>query len=320
MSEGDKVEKPSGKKVQSVEDRFEKLKKSYSSEVKKLLLIRPKVPGDKYTELGSYNWAGAIKQKAVDEGWRVKDLGINKATCECIEKELNKFNPSLVIHYDHGLPFTLFGQKNDEFEPVINEANVGQAAGMLISTVSCLSASGLGPAAIRKGVKSYIGYTDYFMFDTNRVAEFGAAANAANFALLEGKTSQEAFHIGWQSFDNLITRMIEIGDETAAHAATHDRDCIKLLGDPATRGYMPVALSFGQPAHGLHGGTTLPDQVSASRKGPITESAKQSLIDGRLVNIPKDILDELVKIDWNKVPIDLLKSFQAMLDKMKQKK
>ena len=44
---------------------------------KKLLIIRPNVPGDNYTALFSYNAAEQVKTKAVAEGWTVTDLKAN---------------------------------------------------------------------------------------------------------------------------------------------------------------------------------------------------------------------------------------------------
>ena len=184
-----------------------------------------------------------LKQKAIDKGWTVKDLSINDATREKIEEALDDFNPTMVIHYDHGSDFTLWGQETNNSEAGIDELNVDEAAGTVISTVACSSASGLGPAAIGEGVKSYIGYTDLHGFVIGRDAEFGAAANAANFALLEGKTTQEAFDIGWAAYDNLVNHFLAIGDDVSAGLALHDRDCLALLGDVKRQRIFETSLS-----------------------------------------------------------------------------
>lgn len=254
MSEKEKVEKPlyEYEKELSIEDRFDKLKKSHFSkikdfseiisifkrkkakvfsETKRLLLVRPKVPGDGYTKL-VYSWAEEIKQKASDEGWQVKDLAENEASRKRIEQEMNDFNPSLVIHYGHGYYFSLWGQVDDKNKRIIDETNIGQAAGMIISTVSCSSAAGLSWEAIGEGVKSYIGYSELYGIDSNRSTDFCKAANAANFSLLEGKTTKDAFDDAWLAYDELITEMIEKKDDWAAIWAIHNRNSIKLLGDP----------------------------------------------------------------------------------------
>jgi hypothetical protein len=197
---------------------------------KRLLLIRPRVPGDNYTNLGSYVWAEDVKTKALAEGWEVKDLGINDATREKIEDALTNWNPALVIHYDHGSSYTMWGQEANALEPGIDTGNVAMASGHVVSTVSCLTAGGLGPDAITKGIVAYIGYTDLHTFWTNFPTEFGAAANAANFALLECKTVQEAFDLSWAAYDDLYNDLMASGHALEASAALHDRDCLALLG------------------------------------------------------------------------------------------
>ncbi len=197
---------------------------------KKLLLIRPKKPGDTYTEMGSNVWAGEVKTRATALGWDVKDLDANSATRTNIENELNNYRPGLVMHYDHGSDYTMWGQNSGVLEAGIDESNIALAAGRIMSTVSCLTASGLGPDAISKGITSYLGYTDLHIFWTNFPTEFGAAANAANFALLECKTMQEAFDLGWAAYDQLYSDLMAGGHNLEASAALHDRDCFALLG------------------------------------------------------------------------------------------
>lgn len=338
MTEESKVGKPSLSKLDelSIDVRFEKLKKHYYYKTKKLLLIRPRIPGDGYTELGSYAWAADVKQKALDEGWQVRDLGVNEATRERIEQEMADFNQTLLMHYDHGSSFTLWGQENNGSEAGVDELNVGQASGSLISTVSCQSASGLGPAAIGEGVKSYIGYTENHVFVTNRIAEFGVASNAANFALLEGKTSQEAFDLGWLAYDNLVTQMLGIGDDFSAGWAMHDRDCLALLGDPAARGYRSFSAPhcrLGLPEFIVHCRLGLPDSsvllckkgmphsIDICGNGPLLECAagpRMGCSGGPFIEVPPELLEDIVTIDWNKVPVNMQKSVTAMLNKIKQ--
>ena len=139
----------------------------------------------------------------------------------------------LVIHYDHGSAFTLWGQENNALEAGLDEQNIDTISGRILSTVSCLSASGLGPAAIGEGATSYLGYTDLHSFWTGYEDEFGEAANAANFALLECKTLQQAFDIGWAAYDDLYNDLLAQGGFAAnfvAPTALHDRDCFALLG------------------------------------------------------------------------------------------
>lgn len=221
---------------------------------KRFLLIRPKVPGDDYTELGSFGWAEDVKTKANAEGWNVTDLDANNATRAKIEDTLNNVKPHLVIHYDHGSNFTLWGQKNNAFEAGLDDSNIDLASGRLVSTVSCRSANGLGPSAITKGVVSYIGYTDLHTFWTHRAAEFGQASNAANFVLLEGGTAQEAFDAGWAAYHQLYNDLMTAGDLLAAATALHDRDCLALLGSASSVAPPRCVCPFAHPLHCKLGG------------------------------------------------------------------
>jgi hypothetical protein len=197
---------------------------------KKLLLIRPRKPGDDYTELGSYDWAGLVKQRALDLGWAVTDLAINDATRENVESKIEEIKPTLIMHYDHGGTFTLWGQESNTLEPVIDSANVGLLANRVVSTVSCSSASGLGPLAIADGATSYLGYDEPHGFVIGYQDRFGEASNAANYALLACKSIEEAYQAGIDAYDDLYDDLMSTGDFFAADWVLHDRDCFVMLG------------------------------------------------------------------------------------------
>ena len=224
---------------------------------KKLLLIRPKIPGDGYTELGSYNWAGLVKQKALDLGWQVTDLAINNATRENVESKINEIKPNLIMHYDHGSAFTLWGQEADSLEPALDSTNVGMLSNRIASTVSCQSASGLGPLAITNGATSYLGYDENHVFVIGYEDEFGEASNAANYALLECKSVEEAYLEGYAAYDNLYNNLILSGDVFAANWALHDRDCFVMLGSGDATACPSV----------LHCRTGLPDSLILCKIG-----------------------------------------------------
>ena len=197
---------------------------------KKLLLIRPRIPGDGYTELGSYEWAGLVKQRALDLGWKVTDLAINDATRENVESKIEEVKPTLIMHYDHGSTFTLWGQESNTLEPAIDGANVGLLANRVVSTVSCQSASGLGPLAIADGATSYIGYDENHGFVIDYQDRFGEASNAANYALLECKSIEEAYQEGIDAYNDLYDYLMSTGYFFAADWVLHDRDCFVMLG------------------------------------------------------------------------------------------
>lgn len=231
---------------------------------KKLLLIRPRKPGDDYTELGSYDWAGLVKQRALDLGWAVTDLAINDATRENVESKIEEIKPTLIMHYDHGGTFTLWGQESNTLEPVIDSANVGLLANRVVSTVSCNSASGLGPLAIADGATSYLGYDEPHGFVIGYQDRFGEASNAANYALLACKSIEDAYQAGIDAYDDLYDDLMSTGDFFAADWVLHDRDCFVMLGSsdanacPAV--LRPRCIS-GLPDSSIHCKSGLPDSM-----------------------------------------------------------
>lgn len=214
---------------------------------KRLLLIRPTVRGDA-PAARAYRWAEDVKTRALAEGWQVDDLGGERATRASVEEALSRVavqRPRLVIHYDHGSELTLYGhaprrgrQVIDAYEPAIDEANVEMAAGMFVTAAACLSAAQLGPLAIRAGASGYIGYSNWVITGWGSPEEFGEAINAPNYALLEGRSPQEAFALGLRTWDHLEDLMVQrarqagasrIDARMAGHLARWNRDALTLL-------------------------------------------------------------------------------------------
>ncbi len=203
---------------------------------KKLLIIRPNVPGDNYTSMFSYPSAELVKNKAIAEGWTVTDLQGNNTNRANVESNINTTKPDYVIHYDHGSNFTLYGQNANAITPAIDDANVGLLSGRAVSTVSCESALGLGPLAIASTAKAYLGYDELHWVNLWHLDKFMEASNAANNALLEGKNFQEAYDIAYAKYTEKWAEIVDT-DEGAAALLLHDRDHLTLLGDASARAY-----------------------------------------------------------------------------------
>jgi hypothetical protein len=199
---------------------------------KNLLIIRPKFPNDGYTGGFSYQACELVKNKAVAEGWTVTDLKINDANRAKVTQAINNTPVDFVIHYDHGGDFAMCGQNNNLFENAIDNNNVNLLKGKAASTVSCDTAIGLGPLAITSGAKAYLGYHDLHWVYFAWTGQFTDASNAANFALLEGKTYQEAYNIAYAVYTQKYQQILNGGDSLAAAAMLHNRNCLTLLGDP----------------------------------------------------------------------------------------
>jgi hypothetical protein len=199
---------------------------------KNALIIRPKFPNDNYTVWFSHPAAELVKTKAVAEGWTVTDLQGNDTNRAKVTQTLNNTPTDFVIHYDHGSDYTMWGQKNDQFEGTIDNNNVNLLKGKAASTVSCETAVGLGPLAISSGSKAYLGYDDLHWVYFAWTNEFTQASNAANYALLEGKTYQDAFNIAYATYTQKYQQILNANDAPAAAAMLHNRDHLRLLGDP----------------------------------------------------------------------------------------
>jgi hypothetical protein len=201
---------------------------------KKLLIIRPNVPGDNYTSMFSYQAAEQVKTKAIAEGWTVTDLQANNTNRANVEQTINSVNPDFIIHYDHGSSYALYGQNNNAITAVLDAANVSLFDGKAASTVSCESALGLGPLAIDSNAKAYLGYDELHWVHLWYVNKFIEASNAANYALLEGKTYQQAYDLAIQKYNEKYNELAPV-DASAAGLMLHDRDHLQVLGNASAK-------------------------------------------------------------------------------------
>jgi hypothetical protein len=202
---------------------------------KNLLIIRPRFPNDGYTGGFSFQACELVKSKAIAEGWTVTDLQMNDTNRANVTQTINTKPFDFVIHYDHGGDFVLYGQNNNLFENAIDNNNVDLLKGKAASTVSCETAIGLGPLAVTSGARAYLGYHDLHWVYFAWTGQFTEASNAANFALLEGKTFQEAFDIAYNTYTQKYQQILNGGDTLAAAAMLHNRDCLTLLGDASAK-------------------------------------------------------------------------------------
>lgn len=224
------------KKVKLIESKLEMALRTAG----RVLLIRPVWADGSVDEFGNYSqgytewthpFTDAIRQKALDEGWDLTDLSGADATRANVEAAFEEGDFDLVIHCDHGGALTLCGQDG---WAALDAVNINLASSSIISTTSCLSASGLGPAAIGDGVRAYLGYTDLQWIATGMYTSmFTDAAYTAHMALLECESAQEAFDACWAAYDALYDDLLDMGGwaaNVAAPLALHDRDCFTLLG------------------------------------------------------------------------------------------
>lgn len=181
----------------------------------------------------------------------VKYLRDADATRANVEKELKEFNPRLVVHYDHGNVNCVYGESAANIpQKVIDTSNADRLWLRVMSTISCLSASGLGPTAVGKGCSCYIGYDDLHWIVTTTHKAFWECGEKVHEMLVLGYTTKTGYDAAIECYNNYIAYFSSIGDTfTAAHLVM-DRDRLTLVGsEKATT--CPFMIHLIQPIYEL---------------------------------------------------------------------
>ena len=177
----------------------------------------------------------------------VKYLKDTQATRVNVEKELKTFNPKLVVHYDHGGTNAIYGESSiNTPQAVIDTSNADKLWLRVMSTISCLSASGLGPTAIGKGCSCYIGYNDLHWIVTTTHQAFWNCGSMVHKKLALGYTTQTGYDAAIITYNANIAHFASIGDTFTAVHLQMDRDRLTLLGSK-TATTCPRRLEFIQP-------------------------------------------------------------------------
>jgi hypothetical protein len=114
-----------------------------------------------------------------------------------------------------------------------------EVKGKGIHFLSCETAGQLGPDAVSKGARCYLGYSENFTFvwddpNTHNIDEvllFKKADSIIDITMANGGTAQQAYDAAVQSFN---AGMGQVPGTAAASWLKYDRDHLKLLGDVAT--------------------------------------------------------------------------------------
>ena len=128
------------------------------------------------------------------------------------EKALTKLNPGLVFLNGHGNKKSVMGHRD---EIILDEKNVILTKDKIVYALSCDSLEELGPIAIKKGTRAYIGYRASFMiiYDPTRSGSPHKDKNALPFkracstlidALVFGNTVEKAIELTKREYIHLI--------------------------------------------------------------------------------------------------------------------
>ena len=169
----------------------------------KLLFIRSK--HDHFTRK-SFEAAQKIIDNLNNPNISYLDLKERDAIKRKVEDALNNNPIDLVIHYGHGAKDALLGHRSERLIDLTNVNQLLKDKGVKTSTVSCESASQLGPATINSAeTNAYLGYKDPIAFPDRKspfIDLFYEAYNQPNLELLIGKTFQEAYNQGKTTFSD----------------------------------------------------------------------------------------------------------------------
>lgn len=228
---------------------------------KRVLIIRPTEKTnqwDQFIPLFSSPAAVLATNEAIKEVWFVRELAGNNANKGDVFWNLMTEEVDFMLHYGHGNKDTIFGQNNNNKEAIIDSTNVEELKDKAVSSTGCYTAAagGIGTLAISKGARAYLGYNDtYYVWHGKGGQNFFTdyfieAANAANRALLEGKTFQEAYQIGKLAHEDGAQQILNSGlsdqedRETAAGCMEWCGDHLTLLGNPNAKAKKPSGMGW----------------------------------------------------------------------------
>ncbi|OIP83781.1 hypothetical protein AUK04_03050 [Candidatus Roizmanbacteria bacterium CG2_30_33_16] len=162
-------------------------------------------------------WAKSIIKLAKVKKNNVVVLKNRQVNLKNFTSAVEKTQPSFIFFNGHGNKTTVTGHNN---EPLVDaDINVEILKDKVVYALSCQSAKMLGPKSIKHGTKTYIGYTEDFIFvyDTNKkkhpekdktAGYFLKTSNQIAVSLLEGKTTGQAYVDSQNAFRSNIKQLL----------------------------------------------------------------------------------------------------------------
>jgi hypothetical protein len=180
----------------------------------KLLVTRPN--HDQTVRYISF-WAEKVMAVARKKNFTVLDLKNERANKKNLESMLKKQNPELIFLNGHGSKKAITGQDNEIL--ISTGVNEDILNNKIVYSLSCSSGKELGPASIKKGAKSFIGYQDEFIFVFDEkccarpekdkiVGNFLDPSNQVIMSLLKGHAPNEACLSARKFFIRNIQKML----------------------------------------------------------------------------------------------------------------
>ncbi|OGG03166.1 hypothetical protein A2W14_03655 [Candidatus Gottesmanbacteria bacterium RBG_16_37_8] len=162
-------------------------------------------------------WSQKLISLAKTNKWTVSDLKKTQASLRKFTAVIKKNTPQLVLLHGHG-NYSAISCQNEEIllEKGRNEELIKNTD---TYAFSCETAKELGPAAVKKGAKSYIGYDEVFVFATTkgkekdplkdkRAAKFLEPALEVSTSLLRRLSPRTSFQNSQKAFKKNIDSLI----------------------------------------------------------------------------------------------------------------
>jgi len=185
-----------------------------------------------------------------DKGYDVDDLVGDKAIREDVLRSLRTRDPIFLFGVGHGNETTFTGQYHDK---IFWKCDSSDLSGRVVYLLSCITAAELGPDAVNKGCRCYIGYDKEFVWGQINSSidpledEVGKAFYEPVLELLyklaDGATTGEAFKASIDKWNEWINYWARQPGAVAAEVLiwlVWDRDHQKLIGDPNIRVGIPT--------------------------------------------------------------------------------
>lgn len=179
-----------------------------------LLITRPNYDP---TTIYLYYWSKSVIDLAKIKGFQIVDLSGDKANKQDFLGRLRKAKPAFLFFNGHGSETTILGQNEEVLISVNDKMDIKNNT--IIYSRSCSSAKILGSSCVSNGVKSFIGYTEPFIFafsrnSITRVLEDKTAAlflepsNKVATTLIKGHSASEANNRSKITFKRNIKKLL----------------------------------------------------------------------------------------------------------------
>lgn len=179
-----------------------------------LLITRPRYDGPTHY---LFHWAGDLIREAKSRKVSVVDLEKKKATKNRLHGYLKKSRVDVVIINGHGSTHSVCGHDGEEI--LSTESGIQLLKDKNVFVRACNCGMNLGPEIINAGAKGFIGYSQPFVFlsDKESIAKpledelakpFLECSNQVGFSLIKGNSIKKAQEDSMQKYEEKMSELL----------------------------------------------------------------------------------------------------------------